>query len=145
MTMWILWLTIAILLVIAEIFTSSAIAICMAVGAFVAFVAALAGAPSEVQIIVCAVVMVVLLLFVPRLLRRYRRIFQPVNGGESNMDALIGRKGTVENASPDGSTARMRLDGDRWTVRTADGSKLSDGSRVEVLGFDSIILIVKIL
>ena len=143
MPMWSVWLIIAIALVIIEIFTSSGIALCMAFGAFAGVVCALCGAGIEVQLIICAVALISTLLFVPKLLKRYNRLFTPNADGASNMDALIGRRGRIDTAEPDGSRGRMKIDGDRWGVRTADGQPLAENQLVEVTGFDSIILIVK--
>lgn len=140
-TMWIIWLIIAIVLVIIEIFTTTAVALCLAIGAIGAFVVALVGLSLEVQLIVCAVTMVASLLFVPRFIRRHSRMFQPAANGASNMDALIGREGIV--IVDGGDCARIKIDGDRWAVRSDDGSALSAGQKVEVLAYDSIVLIVR--
>lgn len=143
MPMWSIWLIIAVALVIIEIFTSSGIALCMALGAMAGFVGALCGGGIEVQLIICAVAMVGTLLFVPKLMQRYNRLFSPQSDGASNMDALIGRRGRVESVESDGSCGRMKIDGDRWGVRTADGQPLAENQLVEVAGYDSIILIVR--
>lgn len=144
MTMWMLWLAVAVVLVIVEIFTSSAIALGMAVGAVAAFAAALAGASPEVQLIVLAVSMVAGLIIVTPLMRRYNGLIKPDTDAVSNMDALIGRVGTVvlSGDNPD-ELGRVKIDGDRWQVRSSDGSRLTDGQRVEVCGYESIVLLVK--
>lgn len=139
-----LWLAVAVILVIVEIFTSSAIALGMAAGAVGAFVAALVGASLEVQLIVLAVSMVAGLIIVTPLMRRYNGLIKSDTESVSNMDALIGRMGTVVISGDDPyDFGRMKIDGDRWQVRSSDGSRLSDGQRVEVCGYESIVLLVK--
>lgn len=139
-----LWLAVAVILVIVEIFTSSAIALGMAVGAVGAFVAALVGASLEVQLIVLAVSMVAGLIIVTPLMRRYNGLIKSDTESVSNMDALIGRMGTVVISGDDPyDFGLMKIDGDRWQVRSSDGSRLSDGQRVEVCGYESIVLLVK--
>lgn len=142
--LWMIWLAVAIVLVIAEIFTSSAIALCMSVGSLGAFVSALAGCSIEIQLLVLALSMLASLIFIPPLMRRYKGMFRTGKEASSNMDALIGRTATVEHptACTTETTPRIRIDGDRWQIRTADGSPISAGDRVEVCGYDSIILIV---
>ena len=49
---WMYWLAIAIFLVIIEVFTASAIALCMAIGAVAAFIAALLGCGIELQLLI---------------------------------------------------------------------------------------------
>lgn len=138
-----IWLAVAMLLVIVEIFTSSAIALCMAIGALGAFAAALAGCAIELQLLALALTMLASLIVIPPLMRRYKGLFRTGREAASNMDALIGRTAIVEQpAATKESTPRVRIDGDRWQIRTADGTTLSEGDRVEVCGYDSIILIV---
>lgn len=138
---WMYWLAIAIFLVIIEVFTASAIALCMAIGAFAAFIAALLGCGIELQLLILAVAMMSSLVFVPRLLKRYKCLFISGNESVSNMDALIGRDAIVESSTVD-STLRVKIDGDKWQVKSADGSELIQGDRVKVCGYDSIILLV---
>lgn len=139
-----LWLAVAVILVIVEIFTSSAIALGMAVGAVGAFVAALVGASLEVQLIVLAVSMVAGLIIVTPLMRRYNGLIKSDTESVSNMDALIGRMGTVVISGDDPyDFGRMKIDGDCWQVRSRDGSRLIDGQQVEVCGYESIVLLVK--
>ncbi len=143
MPMWSVWLIIATVLVIIEIFSSSGIALCMAFGALAGMAGALCGAGIEVQLIICAVALIGTLFFVPKLLRRYNRLFTPNADGASNMEALIGRRGRIDTAESDGSRGRMKIDGDHWGVRTADGQPLAENQLVEVTGYDSIVLIVR--
>lgn len=138
---WMYWLAIAIFLVIIEVFTASAIALCMAIGAFAAFIAALLGCGIELQLLILALAMMSSLVFVPRLLKRYKCLFRSGNESVSNMDALIGRDAIVESSTVD-STLRVKIDGDKWQVKSADGSELTQGDRVKVCGYDSIILLV---
>ncbi len=137
-----IWLAVAILLVIFEVFTVSAIALCMAIGALAASIAALCGCGIELQLLVLAVAMLSSLVFVPRLLKRYKGLFRNGKESLSNMDALIGREAIVESSAAD-SSLRVKIDGDRWQVKTADGAALAHGDRVKVCGYDSIILVVE--
>lgn len=145
LTTWVVWLALALILVMAEILTSSAIALCMAIGCFGAFVAAIAGASAEWQILVLVAVLLGTLMFVPTILKRYKRILMADDAvAVSNLDALIGREAVVEPAdNHPGATARIKIDGDRWQVKMADGGCPPPGSRVRVVGNESIVLIVE--
>lgn len=139
-----LWLAVAVLLVIIEVLTTSAIALCISIGALAAMIAALCGCTLQIQLIVLAVAMVASLVIVPPLMKRYKSLFRTDRGAMSNMDALKGRTAVVEQFSCDyaDQLPRVRIDGDCWQVRTADGSALIPGQMVKVCGHDSIILIV---
>jgi membrane protein implicated in regulation of membrane protease activity len=63
--------------------------------------------------------------------------------GLSNMDALKGRVVEVIEAIPEHGTGRVRVDGDRWQARCVDDSEVAVGTRVRIVGYDSIILEVE--
>ena len=140
--LWMIWLIVAIILVIVEVFTTSAIALCLAIGAFAASVVAFCGVSIELQLLVLAIAMIASLILVPRLLKRYKGLFVSGKDAVSNMDALVGRSTVVEFPIA-GSSARVKIDGDSWQVKTADGSELKSAERVKVCGYDSIVLIVE--
>lgn len=143
--MWMIWLAVAILLVIIEIFTMSAIALSLAFGVLGGFVATLCGGSFEIQLIAMAFVMIASLIVVPKLFRYYGIIKTPTKESTSNMDALVGRRSVVEPvaAGVADQGPRVKIDGDRWLVRTEDYAALLPGQKVEVMGYDSIILIVR--
>lgn len=139
------WLILAVVLAVVEIFTSAAIALCLAAGAVGAFVAAVAGASLEVQLVVLAITMVVSFVAIPPLMRRYQGLFRPEAESSSNMDALKGIVTQICTPASAAGHARVRIDGVSWQARTESGEPLAEGQRVQVVGYDSIVLIVKTL
>jgi membrane protein implicated in regulation of membrane protease activity len=59
------------------------------------------------------------------------------------MDALIGRFAVVVEDIPASGLGRVKLDGDNWQAKCAGGLAAASSQRVEVVDYDSIILIVK--
>ena len=141
-SLWILWLAATVLLVIVEVLSTSAIALCMAMGTFAAFMASLCGASFEWQLIVLAAATVATLPVFPRLIKRYRLHLSDGNES-SNMEALIGRKATVWQGQSGPVAARVKIDGDNWQAVSTDGRPLSTGEEIEVVDYDSIILEVR--
>jgi membrane protein implicated in regulation of membrane protease activity len=61
----------------------------------------------------------------------------------SNIDALIGRVGTViESIEPDGS-GYVKVDGDEWKAVSNSTELIYKGQKVEIIGRESIIVTVK--
>ena len=144
MTAWILWLILCGALLLLELMTASLAALCGACGCFAAFVFAVFGGGMESQLIAAAVGTVASLLFLAPLVNRYRAVRgKGAQAATTNMDALIGRTAPLAREITAAQPGRVRIDGDNWQARTADGAPLPKGTMVTVAGYDSIILIVK--
>ena len=59
-----------------------------------------------------------------------------------NADAIIGRTGSVSQAIAANGYGRVALDGDDWKAQSADGQPIAAGTRVRIVGRESIIVTV---
>ena len=59
------------------------------------------------------------------------------------MEALKGRVVEVIESIPEHGIGRVRVDGDRWQARTANGNVIQAGSKVRIVSYESIIVIVE--
>lgn len=136
---WLWWVGGALLLGILEMVSLDLVLIMFAGGALAGGAAAALGAPLVVQLVVAAVTAVVLLLLLrPWLLRHLRsRVDLP----ETNAAALVGRPAVVV-ADVDGITGRVKLAGEVWSARTADGGVLPAGAPVLVVRIDGATAVV---
>ena len=136
------WLVAAIILVIVEICTAGFGSICFAIGAgFSALVAGLGGG-FVWQIVVFAVVSLLTFIFLRPLAIRW--LDSKSKDVKTNADALIGRKAVVsERIDAAYHTGRVAVDGDDWKAVSTDGSVIEEGTNVEIVQRDSIILTVK--
>lgn len=146
MEVWLLWLIATAVLIIVELLTNLVATFCLAAGCLAAMLTALCGAGIEWQLGTLAIGSVVAFIafapFINRLSRRKSKESQ--SKGKSNMDALIGRiVEVIEEIPDDGTPGRVRIDGDRWQAVCPD--KCPVGSKVKVIGNDSIILQVESL
>jgi len=140
---WLVWLGLAIVLVVVEIFTLDLLFAMLAIGSLGGMIVAFA-APGLwwLQLVVAAVVAIVLLFAIrPPLLRRLRR------GGSNarhNVDAIAGLAGVVETAAA-GVPATVKLaNGETWSARPRpDASPLSPGDRVTVLEVTGATVVVE--
>ena len=137
-----IWLIVAILLIIFEIFSATFGAICFAIGAGFSALFAGLGANVTWQIIIFAVVSLLTFIFLrPVAMRLLEKKSKDV---KTNADALVGRKAIVsERIDAAQHTGRVAVDGDDWKAVSEDGSVFEKGAEVEIVKLDSIILTVK--
>lgn len=137
--LWLIWLIISLVCLVAELSSGDFFITCFAIGALAGMLTALAGLPLWVQVLAWAVCSVLCILFVrPPLVRRLHDKAER----HSNADALIGRQATVAEAIPQGGCGYVKIDGDMWRAHTDNGAPVTQGTTVTVAARDSIVLTV---
>ena len=135
------WLIAFVILVGIEVATMALTTIWFAGGAFVAYLLALFGASTEIQL-AASVVMSFLLLFLTRpVASKY------INGNtvRTNAESLIGRDArvTAEICNELGTGSAV-IDGQEWTARSAqDGETIPSGAQVRIKEIQGVKLIVR--
>ena len=61
----------------------------------------------------------------------------------SNIDALIGRVGTVIETIEPNESGYVKVDGDEWKAVSNSTESISKGQKVEIISRESIIVTVK--
>jgi membrane protein implicated in regulation of membrane protease activity len=125
------WLALAILLGIAEMFSLDLILLMLALGALVGMVTALLGAGLAVSAIAAAVASVACLAVVrPPLVKRLH------TGPELSLGhgKLVGKQGIVTERITHMESGRVKLAGEIWSAKPYDESLIIEpGATVEVL------------
>jgi membrane protein implicated in regulation of membrane protease activity len=138
--MWVIWLIAAVGLIVLEIFTLTAAVGILGGAALITALAAAAGLPLPMQLVVfsgAAVAGVGLLGPVAR-----RHLMGPRGGAPFGVEALVGKPGYVlqEVTARDG---RVRIGGEEWTARAMDESLvIPAGATVGVLHIDGATAVV---
>ena len=136
----ILWVGAIILFLVVEAATAGLTCIWFALGSVAALLTAWLRGPIWLQIVWFLVVSVSALLLTRPLARKF------INGRKTptNADRAIDRIGivteTIDNIAASGA---VKLDGQVWTARSADGEIIAMGERVEALEIRGVKLIVK--
>ena len=137
---WALWLSLALLLGVAEILSLDLVLIMFAAGALAAAgVAVLAPDLWWLQILVAAGVSVGMLLALrPTLMARVRNL----PGYRSSTDKMVGSSG-IAVSQVDRSGGEIKVDGQSWTARpyTSD-LVIEQGTEIEVFEVDGAIAVV---
>lgn len=139
--LWQLWALVAIVCLILELTNGDFFIMCFSIGAVCTAVASAFGLGFYGGLLVFAVSSVLCIFFVRPFALKY--IHRNDNGRLSNADALIGRKGRVSEHIEAGGFGRVAIDGDDWKAVSSDGGSISLGTKVRVVGRESIIITVE--
>jgi membrane protein implicated in regulation of membrane protease activity len=130
MDLWLIWLIIAAVLAVLEIFTLTAALGMLSAAALVTAGCAAIGLPLPFQFLVFAVVATVTVLFVRPIAMRHVTRPQVARFG---IDALVGRAAYVVSEVSD-LGGRVRIDGEEWTARAYDETLvIPPGKTVDVI------------
>ena len=139
---WWIWMIIAALFIIGEIFTAGFFLFCFGIGAAVAGVLALLGIGFGWQLGAFVVVSGVLFVSSRRLAERFSKKQPPGIGA----DRFIGKRGIVlEGIDNSLNKGRVRLDKEEWRADSESGSIIPEGKMVEVVRLDGTHLVVKVI
>lgn len=137
--LWQLWALIAVLCLILELTNGDFYVICFAIGGLCASVLSALGVGFYGGLAVFVIVSVLSLFFVRPIMLKHLHKDTRV----SNADAIIGRIGRVSEDIEAGGFGRVALDGDDWKAVAADGEFIPKGTKVKIIGRESIIITVQ--
>lgn len=142
METWHIWIIIALLLFIIEIFTSGFAVFCISVGAIAAAIASELDMELKGQLICFSIA--TLASFVagrPLMIKYFQKKSKQV---QTNTNALIGRTAIVTETIDVGhNSGRVKIDGDVWRAIASEGEIIEIGEKVAVEQVNSTILTVK--
>jgi membrane protein implicated in regulation of membrane protease activity len=139
MDLWLIWLIIAAVLAVAEIFTLTAALGMLSAAALVTAGFAAVGLPLPFQFLVFTVVATVTVLFVRPIALRH--VLQP-QVERFGTDALVGRAACVVSEVT-GLGGRVRIEGEEWTARAYDETLvIPPGTNVDVIEISGATAIV---
>lgn len=140
---WVVWLVFAIIMFVIEVATTGLATLWFALGAIVAMVMDLCGAPLASQIIVMAIVSGVSFIQCMIWVRPKLESLRKKNVQRTNADRLIGRVGTVivplDIAEGKG---QVKVDGQVWSAKAS--TDIAEGIRVTVKAIEGVKLVVEV-
>jgi len=138
---WQIWVIVALLLYIIEIFTSGFAVACLSVGALFAAAAAAFGWDLKIQLLAFAVGTLLAFIFIRPIMLKY---FQGKNARKTNAEALIDKIGrVVEAIDCKVGSGRVVVNGDNWKAVSSNGEIINEGEFVEIVEINKIVLTVK--
>ena len=137
--MWQLWAVLAVVGLILELTSGDFFIMCIAIGAAGAAITA-PFANIYWQLCVFSVVTLFCLWQVRPFVLRY--LHKNEENRVSNADALMGRQGRVSETIQAGGFGYVAIDGDLWKAVAVNDEEIPVGTRVKVVGRESIIITV---
>ncbi len=140
--LWHIWLLIALISFIMEIFVPSFVLFNFGIGALVGSLAAGLNLSLEWQIVLFSSGTLMSFFLVRPMMKKFA--YRKSQDLQTNHAAMIGRLAKVTEAiSNENNRGRVLLDGDNWQARSLDNVEIPEGTNVEIVQLNSIILLVK--
>ena len=140
---WVVWLVIAIIMLVIEVVTTGLATLWFAVGALVAMVMDLCGAPLVAQIAVMAGVSIICFVLCMIWIKPKLESLRKKNIQRTNADRLIGRDGIViVPLNRTEGKGQVKIDGQVWSAK-AD-TDIAEGIKVKVKAIEGVKLVVEI-
>ena len=139
---WHIWIIIALVFVIIEMFTSGFAVMCISIGCLFGAVASAIDWELKWQLLVFAIGTALAFMTVRPLV--YKFFYKKSHEVKTNMDALVGRKALVtELIEGDLHQGRVKVDGDDWKAVSLETEAIEVGEAVEITALNSVIVTVK--
>lgn len=136
---WQVWLLVGLVLMATEVLTGGFFLLLFGIACLAGAGADWAGLGLKLQCVTVATAALATLVGVRPFLLRWTQVpEQP-----SNVDALVGRSGTVVQAAAAEQAARVKLGGEDWRARHCDGKPLAVGTAVCVEAVEGATLVVR--
>lgn len=143
MTVWQIWLIVALVFVIIEIFTSGFAVACFSVGCVFGSIIDAIGLSSTWQFLGFSVGTFLAFIFIRPFVLKYLDKSREGNEVKTNMDNIIGKTVIVTERIEEDGYGRAKIDGDEWKCKMDDGSSAEVGEKLSVVSYESIILTLK--
>ncbi len=138
-----IWLLIAAVFVVIEIFTSGFAVACFSVGCVFGSILAACDLSLTWQVVAFAIGTFLAFVLIRPVVMRYLDKKTNDNHVKTNMDNIIGKTAVVTERIEEGGYGRVKINGDDWKAQTIDGSAADVGEKVQIDSYESIILTVK--
>ena len=143
MTIWQIWLLIAAVFVVIEIFTSGFAVACFSVGCVCGAILAACDLSWTWQVVAFAIGTFLAFVLIRPVVMKYLDKKTNNDHIKTNMDNIIGKTAVVTERIEDNGYGRVKIDGDDWKAQTTDGTSAEVGEHVKIESYESIILTVK--
>jgi membrane protein implicated in regulation of membrane protease activity len=138
---WQIWLIVAVVFFVVEIFSSTFVFLCFSLGCVISSIFAYFGVVGWVQLLAFSIVTLISFFTVRPFMIKYA--YRKSEKVKTNVDALVGKRGRVtETIDLKKNTGRVFVHGDDWKAESEDGEIIQQDEQIEVKKVNSTILIV---
>lgn len=141
LSMWILWFSLAVILLIIEFVAPGIIAVFFSFGAILAGTISIFTESFLVQVIVFILTSFVTMIFARSFLERHFLVNQEVK--PSTVDALKGKIGVVIKPMTLTDKGLVKLNGEDWTAKPNSDDVFIEGEKVLIVGVEGVTLVIE--
>ncbi len=139
---WQVWVIMAVILFIVEIFTPGFILACFGISCLVTGLISFGGVGLKWQIVTFSITTLLIFFWLRPLVLKY--LFSKKDDVKTNVDALIGKSGLVsEKISARSQTGRVRIGGEDWKAISLGGDDIEVGQKVTVEQIEGVKVLVR--
>lgn len=139
---WQIWLILAILLLIAEIFTTTFLTASLAIGCLLAGIFSFFDFGINIQLIVFSIGSIISFFGARPFMKKYA--YSSGENVKTNMEALVGQIGRVsESIDPANGNGRVIVGGDDWKAEALNDIFIKKDAKIRVIQVKSTRLIVE--
>lgn len=134
-----LWLLILVGAIVVEVMTAGLVSIWFVPAALVAMVLAFFNVPFYLQVVVFLGLSLILIVLSRTIWKKYTSV-KPLE--PTNTDVLMGQLAVVtETIDNVNALGEVKINGQRWSARSTDGSIIENGETVKVISIEGVKLI----
>ncbi len=136
-----IWLGIAVVLAIVEVSTTQLVTLWFVIGAAATAVCSATFLKEQLvwQIVIFIAVSAVLLILTRPLVKKLKAN-EPVS---TNSDRNIGKTALVTSEiDPELGVGQVRVGNEKWSAKSENGTKISEGQSVKIVGIEGVKLVV---
>jgi len=143
MNIWLIWLLIAVIMFILEIFTPGFFAACLGIAAAInsIIILIIPGISYILQIIIFSILSILSFILIRPFVMKY--LYKNDKDKKTNADSLIGKKGKIIKSINPSEYGALKIYGDEFIALSEDGTPIEAGTEVEIVKLDGIKVIVK--
>ena len=134
-----IWFIIAIRFGIGEVITTGFALIWFSIGALIAMVASIYTDSIMAQVVIFGVSSSIMFIIATKKMVKRDEKYQ----SNTNIDAIIGKRGVVKEAVGKMTYGIVKLDGETWTAVSLDDTVIQPREIVEVVRIEGVKLVVK--
>ncbi|MCF7918353.1 MAG: NfeD family protein [Candidatus Cloacimonetes bacterium] len=135
---WMIWVGIGVICLIIEIFTPGFFFMSIGIGAIITGLISIADLPLGIQL----AIFIIVTFFIFLNLRKFSKKLSKVNF-PTNVDALVGKKGSVTETIPGDGKGFVKVGGEIWSAVSESENEIPVAAKVQVIKLDGNKLIVK--
>lgn len=143
MSIWLVWLLIAVVMFIIEIFTPGFFSACLGIAAAINAILVLIfpNLSTILQIVIFSILSILSFITIRPFALKY--LYKKSNNIGTNADGLIGKRGRIIKPITPSSYGSLKIYGDELMALSEDGSPIEEGSEVEIIKLDGIKVVVR--